>query len=121
MVTQFIAVGIGGAFGAMLRHGVGIVTLRLLGPNFPWGTLSVNVIGGFLMGLLVAILTARGGDQTVRLLLGVGLLGGFTTFSAFALDAANMIERGAIFTAIGYACISVIASIGALYLGKALL
>lgn len=121
MYGHFIAVGVGGAVGAMLRHAVGMATLRAFGPNFPWGTLTVNIVGGFLMGLLVAMLAARGGDQTLRLLLGVGVLGGFTTFSAFSLDVVNMIGRGAHLTALGYIFASVAASVGALYLGRAVI
>lgn len=121
MLNHFALVGLGGAVGAMLRHGVGMASLRLLGPNFPWGTLAVNIIGGFLMGLLAAWLAARGGDQSLRLLLGVGVLGGFTTFSAFSLDVVNMIGRGAFGIATAYIAASVLASVGALYLGRALI
>ncbi len=120
MVGQFLLIGAGGAVGAMLRHGVGMASLRLLGPNFPWGTLIVNVAGGFLMGILVGVLAERGGSEPLRLLLGVGMLGGFTTFSAFSLDVVALAERGAAFAAIGYTLASVMASVGALYLGKAL-
>ena len=120
MIGHFFLVGAGGAGGAMLRHGVGLASLRLMGPSFPWGTLIVNVVGGLLMGLLVGILAARGGSEPLRLLLGVGVLGGFTTFSAFSLDVVAMIERGAMLTAMGYILVSVLASVGALFLGKAL-
>ncbi len=120
MIQHFVIVGIGGAVGAMLRHGVGMASLRLLGPNFPWGTLIVNVVGGFLMGILVGVLAARGGSEPLRLLLGVGVLGGFTTFSAFSLDVVTLAGRGAMPAAIGYVFASVLASVAALYLGKAL-
>lgn len=120
MIGQFIAVGVGGAFGAMLRHGVGIASLRLLGPDSPWGTLVVNVVGGLAMGLLVGALAMRGGDETPQLLLGVGVLGGFTTFSAFSLDIVSMLDRGAVLAALGYIAASVIASVAALYLGRAI-
>lgn len=120
MIGHFLIVGVGGAVGAMLRHGVGLASLRLLGPGFPWGTLAVNILGGLLMGILVGVLAARGGSEQLRLLLGVGVLGGFTTFSAFSLDVVTMIGRGAMLTALGYILASVIASVGALYLGKAL-
>nr|ART36142.1 B298 [uncultured bacterium] len=120
MIGHFLIVGVGGAVGAMLRHGVGLASLRLWGPHFPWGTLAVNILGGLLMGILVGVLAARGGSEQLRLLLGVGVLGGFTTFSAFSLDVVTMIGRGAMLTALGYILASVIASVGALYLGKAL-
>jgi CrcB protein len=120
MTQHFILVGVGGALGAMLRHGVGLASLRLSGPGYPWGTLAVNVGGGLLMGILVGVMVGRGGSETLRLLLGVGALGGFTTFSAFSLEVVNMIERGTHATALAYVVISVAASVGALYVGKAL-
>jgi CrcB protein len=120
MIQHFLIVGIGGAAGAMLRHGVGMASLRLMGPSFPWATLIVNVGGGLLMGLLVGILAERGGSEPLRLLLGVGVLGGFTTFSAFSLDVVAMLERGAALTAIGYVTASVALSIAALFIGKTL-
>lgn len=120
MIGHFLLVGAGGAVGAMLRHGVGVASLRLMGPGFPWGTLIVNIAGGLLMGLLVGILAERGGSEPLRLLLGVGVLGGFTTFSAFSLDVVAMLERGAALSAIGYITASVGVSVAALFIGKAL-
>ncbi|HET9511939.1 MAG TPA: fluoride efflux transporter CrcB [Sphingomonas sp.] len=110
----------GGAVGAGARHLFGRWTLDLFEPDFPWGTLGVNLIGGLLMGLLAGILARGGGTEQARLLLGVGVLGGFTTFSAFSLDAALMIERGALALAGGYVTISVIGSIAALFGGLAI-
>lgn len=112
---------VGGAVGAGLRHGVGRLTLSTLGPNYPWGTLGVNLLGGLGMGLLVGVLAriGQGGEQW-RLLLGVGVLGGFTTFSAFSLDMMNMVQRGAVGTAAGYAGLSVIGSMLALWAGLAM-
>lgn len=111
----------GGAVGAGARHLVGRATLALFGPGFPVGTLAVNILGGFAMGLLVGWLATRAsGDEALRYLLGVGVLGGFTTFSAFSLDTVLMIERGAIGTAILYVLASVALSIGALMAGLAL-
>lgn len=109
---------LGGAFGAGGRHLVGRATLAAFGPNYPWGTLAVNLIGGLLMGLLAGGLVRFGaaGEQW-RLLLGVGVLGGFTTFSAFSLDAMLMLERGDWGTALGYVLASVVGSIAALALG----
>ncbi len=115
---SFLLVGLGGALGAMARFGVG----RIVGATaLPWATLSVNVVGGFAMGLLAGWLAFRGsGGEGWRLLLGVGVLGGFTTFSAFSLEVMLMLERGAMLTAIGYALTSVLLSVAALALGLGL-
>jgi fluoride exporter len=121
---NFLLVMIGGALGSAGRYGVGLLTGRALGPDYPWGTLAVNLIGGFLMGVLAGALARTGGSEHTRLLFGVGVLGGFTTFSAFSLDAVTMIERGDWGMAITYALISVIGSVlalfGGLYLVRAL-
>lgn len=108
----------GGAFGSAARHLVSRATLALIGPGYPWGTLVVNVTGGFAMGVLAGLLArfGQGGEQW-RLLLGVGVLGGYTTFSTFSLDAMVLIERGDWASAIGYAVASVIGAISALTLG----
>src|SRR3712207_5562160 len=89
----FLGAGIGGA----LRHGVNLGCARYCGVAFPWGTLMVNVLGSFLMGALAAWLAFRAGKgwgQNLRLFLATGILGGFTTFSAFSLDAVLLWERG---------------------------
>ncbi|PZU49378.1 MAG: fluoride efflux transporter CrcB [Sphingomonas sp.] len=114
-MTAFLLVGLGGALGAMARYGVG----RLVGATaLPWATLIVNVSGGFAMGLLAGWLAFRGsGGESWRLLLGVGVLGGFTTFSAFSLDMMLLIERGQAGTAIAYALASVVLALGALAAG----
>jgi CrcB protein len=114
----------GGAFGAVLRYQLGRAALRLAGPGYPWGTLAANVIGGFVMGLLAGWLAVRyqgGSGEHIRLFMAVGVLGGFTTFSAFSLETMLMIERGDLLSALGYILISVIASIGALALGLAMM
>lgn len=114
-----LLVMIGGALGALGRHQFGSLAGRLLGSGWPWGTLGVNIIGGLAMGLLAGWLArygSGGGDQA-RLLLGVGVLGGFTTFSAFSLETALMIERGAWGGAAAYAGLSVALSVGALFGG----
>jgi CrcB protein len=117
MINLLLAM-LGGGFGAGARFLAGRATLAVFGPNYPFGTLAVNLIGGFLMGLLAGSLArfGQGGEQW-RILLGVGVLGGFTTFSAFSLDAFNLIERGDWVTALGYILVSVIGSIAALALG----
>lgn len=111
---------IGGALGAGGRYLVGRATLAAFGPALPWGTLAVNLAGGLLMGLLVGGIARLGGSEAWRLFLGVGVLGGFTTFSAFALETAGMIERGTLTIAFGYVALSVIGSVAALFAGLAL-
>ncbi|URW74785.1 fluoride efflux transporter CrcB [Sphingomonas donggukensis] len=119
-MSNLLFVMAGGAIGAGARHLFGRATLSTLGPAYPWGTLGVNLIGGLLMGLLVGTLARTGANESARLFLGVGVLGGFTTFSAFSLDAANMLERGALVPAGLYVAASVIGSIVALFAGLAL-
>lgn len=114
-----LLVAAGGALGACLRHLAGRWAFVTLGAGWPWGTLIVNVAGGFAMGLLAGWLLARGGEG-LRLLLGVGVLGGFTTFSAFSLDMFGMVERGAVLSALGYAAVSVFGALVALMAGHAL-
>lgn len=117
---NLLLVMVGGAIGAGGRYLVGVGTLRAFGAGWPWGTLTVNLVGGFAMGLLAGTLARIGaGGETWRLLLGVGVLGGFTTFSAFALDTMVMIERGAVGLALGYVALSVTGAIAALALGLA--
>jgi len=116
-MPNLLIVMLGGAFGAGLRHLVGLVALRRLGPGFPWSTLTVNLVGGLLMGLLAGWLVKAGGTEQTRLLLGVGLLGGFTTFSAFSLEVALMIERGETGIALGYVLASVIGAVLLLFAG----
>lgn len=119
-MTHTLLVALGGALGAALRHGANHAALRLFGPGFPWGTLFVNVAGSFVMGVLVVCLARRlGGGPEWRLFLATGLLGGFTTFSAFSLDVAALWERGAA-AALGYAGASVVLSVLALFAGLAL-
>ncbi|WP_017932562.1 fluoride efflux transporter CrcB [Robiginitomaculum antarcticum] len=113
-----IYVALGGAIGAALRYGLGKAAFRAAGPGFPWGTLAANILGGFVMGLLVGWLAHKvSGGETLRLFLGLGVLGGFTTFSAFSLETWLMIEKKAYAAAMGYVGASVIISIIALALG----
>lgn len=111
-----IQVALGGALGASARFYAGKAALRLMGPAFPWGTMLVNVLGSLAMGLVVALFQERIGDRYAPLLM-TGLLGGFTTFSAFSLDAVLMFERGQSVGAAAYVLASVILSILALVLG----
>ena len=117
---SLLYVMLGGAFGSGARYLTGLATLSLFGPALPYGTLAVNLIGGLLMGALVGALARVGDAGTWRLLLGVGVLGGFTTFSSFSLDAVTMIERGQTGIAFGYVLVSVAGSIAALFAGLSL-
>jgi CrcB protein len=118
-MNQLLVVAAGGAIGAGLRHGVNLGAARLLGAAFPWGTLTVNVAGSLAMGLLVGWLARNGGDSgaMLKLFLATGVLGGFTTFSAFSLDAVLLWQRGAAGQAAAYVLASVIVSVAALGLG----
>ncbi|MFN6936675.1 MAG: fluoride efflux transporter CrcB [Tsuneonella sp.] len=112
----------GGGAGAVLRYQSGRALTHAFGPAamtaFPWATLAVNVIGSLAMGLLAGWLAKfASGGETWRLLVGVGLLGGFTTFSAFSLELMLLIERGQTGIAVAYAAVSVLAGLTGLYLG----
>ncbi|AGH51031.1 MULTISPECIES: fluoride efflux transporter CrcB [Sphingomonadales] len=103
----FIGSGLGGA----LRHLVGLASLRLLGPGFPWGTLTINVLGSTLMGAVAGLFAARSwGHPEWRLFLATGVLGGFTTWSTFSLDVVTLWERGRPAAALGYVAASLILS-----------
>jgi fluoride exporter len=113
----FLGAGIGGA----ARHGVNVGAARLFGYGFPFGTLIANILGSFAMGALAGYFAFRPGiDQHLRLFLTTGILGGFTTFSAFSLDAALLIERHNYALAAGYIAGSVGVSVTALFFGLAL-
>lgn len=117
-----LQVALGGAIGSVLRYNTGRTLTWWLGPAamtaFPWATLVVNVLGSLAMGLLAGGLARMGpGGEPMRLLLGVGLLGGFTTFSAFSLELMLLIERGQAGQAFVYGAISVLAGLTALYVG----
>jgi len=117
-MNGLLYVALGGALGTSLRYILGTATLKTFGPDYPYGTMIANVLGGFLMGVLVGWLAHKvSGGQNLRLFLGVGLLGGFTTFSAFSLDAFLMYEKKAYGALAGYIGGSVILSIGALIIG----
>tara|TARA_R100001039_G_C1823326_1_gene90277 strand:- start:440 stop:946 length:507 start_codon:yes stop_codon:yes gene_type:complete len=116
MMTAFLQVAVGGAIGSCLRYSVVLLAQRWTAPGFPVGVLGVNIVGSFLMGLAVVILAQRGTGQMSPLVM-TGLLGGFTTFSAFSLEAFTLWERGQAMAALGYVGLSVGLSIGALILG----
>jgi CrcB protein len=108
----------GGAVGAVARYAVMIVAAQLWGAAFPWGTLTVNVVGSFILGALVEIFAlVWSPGEGVRALLVVGMLGAFTTFSTFSLDVVTLYERGALFATAAYIVVSVTLSIAALFAG----
>ncbi len=118
-MTGILWVGLGGAIGAMLRYGAGLAALRLWGDNFPWGTLVVNISGSLAIGLIAGylLLLTHEWQETMRLFVIVGVLGGFTTFSAYALDSVIMLQKGDYLPAVAYIGGTVIFSILATALG----
>lgn len=114
---SYFLVFVGGGIGAALRHGVNRAALAFFGPSFPIGTLFVNVAGSLLLGVLAGLFLQKAdASQELRLFLTTGILGGFTTFSAFSLDAALMWQHGGYATLSAYLASSVALSIGALFL-----
>ncbi len=113
-MMQVLLVALGGAVGSVARYGVGVAAARVLGLGFPWGTLIVNVAGGLAMGVLAARVGPE--HESLRLALGVGLLGGFTTFSAFSLETVRLMQHQ---PGLGmlYVAVSVVFSIGACWAG----
>lgn len=117
-MTSLIQVALGGAVGASCRYLTNVGAMRLLGSGFPYGTMTVNVIGSFCMGLLVVTLAHKGGNAFAPLLM-TGVLGGFTTFSAFSLDAVTLYQRGDMMLAAIYVFASVAVGLVALIAGMA--
>lgn len=114
----FLVVFLGGGIGAALRHGVNLIAARLFGFSFPFGTLFENVSGSLLMGMLAGYFAFQGdASQHWRLFLTTGILGGYTTFSAFSLEVVLLYERGELGLAVLYVLASVIFSIGGLFAG----
>jgi CrcB protein len=114
----YVIVFLGGGLGAMLRHGVNLATARLLGSAFPWHTFFINITGSLVMGLIAGWFALKAGaSQDWRLFLTTGILGGYTTFSAFSLDAALLYERGELGQAAFYVVGSVVLSIAGLFAG----
>ena len=119
---NYLIVFLGGGIGSMLRHGVNVLSARWLGTGFPYGTLTVNVTGSIVMGLLAGYFAFRGeAAQSWRLFLMTGILGGYTTFSAFSLDAILLYERGQIAQALAYVAASGAVSIFGLFAGLMLI
>ena len=120
MFQSILQVALGGAIGAVLRYLTNVGAKQAFGPGYPYGTLIVNIVGSFLMGVLVVVLARKGGNHLAPFLM-TGILGGFTTFSAFSLDAVTLWERGASLQATGYVAGSVAASLMALMAGMAVM
>ncbi|HEX2138384.1 MAG TPA: fluoride efflux transporter CrcB [Woeseiaceae bacterium] len=117
-MNALLAVFLGAGLGGVLRYGVSLASLRLLGSGFPYGTLTVNVAGSVVMGLVAGWFATRTDpDGTWRLFLATGILGGFTTFSAYSLEVVQLYERGDLLYAVSYAVSSVVLSVAALVLG----
>ena len=116
---QWLAVAVGGAFGAVARHGLWLATTRALGSDFPWGTFVVNGLGRALIGAVFVAIDEHPSQPTLRALLMTGVLGGFTTFSAFALDAHGLTEAGFPGRAAVYVAASVALCLGGCWLGAA--
>ncbi len=122
-MTSYLLVFLGAGIGGSLRHGINLSCARYCGPEFPWGTLIINILGSLLMGIAAGYFVHRSGEnwaQPARLFLTTGILGGFTTFSAFSLDAVVLWERGAAGAAAFYVLGSVIFALAGLVAGLAL-
>jgi fluoride exporter len=116
MDTTVLQVALGGAIGASARYLTGIFAVRVMGHGFPWGTITVNVLGSFLMGVIIVVLAEKSGNRLAPLMV-TGMLGGFTTFSTFSLDAMTIYERGQVGLAAVYVTVSVLLSLGAIFAG----
>jgi CrcB protein len=121
LAMNYVLVFIGGGLGASLRHTINLVSARILGTAFPYHTFIINVTGSIVMGLIAGYLAFKGeASQPWRLFLMTGVLGGYTTFSAFSLDTALLYERGELGLAMAYVLGSVVLSIAGLFAGLAL-
>lgn len=124
MIAPLITIGfvaLGGAIGAVARYGVNISATHLFGHGFPWGTLIVNILGSFLMGVAIVKFSQMQISQELRTMIITGFLGAFTTFSTFSLDTVTLWERGDMVQAFLYVSASVLVSISALFLAMWLL
>lgn len=119
-MTNILLAALGGAIGSVLRYLVGVFTVRWFGPSFPWGTLAVNVVGSFIIGLTVEMIARRfNASMELRVFIVTGIIGGFTTWSSFSLDTMVLFERGAI-AAAAYVIGSLVVSFAAVFAGLAL-
>lgn len=120
-MLNILLVAVGGAAGSVCRYLTGLAMTRWLGTGFPWGTITVNIVGSFVIGLLTVLIARKVSmPMETRLLLVVGFLGGFTTFSSFSLDTMALFERGESLSAFAYVAASVLLSLGAAFGGLAL-
>lgn len=120
-MLNILLVAVGGAAGSVCRYLTGLAMTRWLGNGFPWGTITVNIVGSFVIGLLTELIARKVSmPMETRLLLVVGFLGGFTTFSSFSLDTMALFERGESLSAFAYVAASVLLSLGAAFGGLAL-
>lgn len=120
-MTNILLAAVGGAIGSVLRYLVGVFTVRWFGPSFPWGTLAVNVVGSFIIGLTVEMIARRfNASMELRVFIVTGIIGGFTTWSSFSLDTMVLFERGAIAAAAAYVIGSLVVSFAAVFAGLAL-
>ncbi|MGE0152482.1 MAG: fluoride efflux transporter CrcB [Reyranellaceae bacterium] len=121
-MSQIVAVALGGALGSVGRFLLAGWVGRQVGTGFPWGTLAVNVIGGLVMGVLIEVMAQSWSvSPSVRAFLTVGVLGGFTTFSAFSLETVLLFQRGETGAAFAYIASSVVLSVGAVWCGLRLM
>lgn len=118
---RFLLVFLGSGIGGVLRHGAGLLAMRLMGADFPYGTLAINVLGSALMGLIAGLFAALDpSTQDARLFLTTGIIGGFTTFSTFSLDVVSLWQRGEQAASVAYLVASLVVSVTALVLSLAL-
>ena len=118
ILNGYLIVFLGGGVGAAIRHGLNGMGLRLMGPDFPYATVFINITGSAIMGVIAGYFAFKGdASQHWRLFLTTGILGGYTTFSAFSLDAALLYERGELALSALYVTVSVVLSIAGLFAG----
>jgi CrcB protein len=117
VIVNALLIGAAGAVGTLLRAGCTTLATRLLGPGFPWGTIFVNVVGSFVFGLIFALARTRAMPTEQEVVLLVGLLGGFTTYSSFAFQSAEMLSGGRLAVALGYMLATNLLGIGAVWVG----
>ena len=121
MINTIAAIAAGGAIGALMRHSVNVAAVKLMGHGFPYGTLTVNIVGSFLMGALIILFASVWQpSETLRVLIITGFLGAFTTFSTFSLDFVTLFERQDYLASGLYVAASVVLSIAALFGGMAI-
>jgi CrcB protein len=121
-MLNILLVAIGGAIGSIARYLTGQFAVRHFGPNFPWGTLAVNIVGSLAIGIFAELIGRKfNAPQEWRLFIITGFLGGFTTFSSFSLDVTVMFDRGDVFLALAYVAASLLVSLFAVFAGLALM